>query len=355
MRGANTRSGGKHRHSYDPVEQCVRALVDEVVASAAAEEAQSRKAQREANRETREQARKQALVNKQEAQRKNLRHIHDEAIAKRLAAGQCFVRLKMRPLTMVRTDCAAPKRKRAHMRTTSWVFCSECDAWRNPVELLSPAQLESGERHVPHCAHHCAMVGKACPPEPHEPFKRWRIAPPPPPPPPPPRPPSPSLSALDAVTDGPPWTRTLATRCLLPPPADAAASITAAVARAAEAQWLAESPRDRVERQAEHARKHPLGMIDEVFYKHLRDHNVEAGEARDELLKRKRLIHNGKSSAYELPAMGNPILGSSGDVANRAPPPDGEEPLSWLRDPWGTYLKTRPIARSGLVEALSAF
>ena len=105
-----------------------------------------------------------------------------------------------------------------------------------------------------------------------------------------------------------------------------------------------ETPLECAQRQKAHSHKDVLAMNDEVFYKHLRDHNVEPEEAFEEVLKRKRLIHAGKSDAYEPPQKG-------------ATPPGNDEAdvyAPWIHNPWQTYLKHRAVANSVIVEALAS-
>ena len=105
-----------------------------------------------------------------------------------------------------------------------------------------------------------------------------------------------------------------------------------------------------------------LAMGDDVFYKHLRDHNVEPDEAFEEVLKRKQLIYAGESDAYKPPEIGHLILG----LLDGAPVPDPAPPLvirsrdeadiyaPWILNPWQTYLDQKGMANSGVVQAMQA-
>ena len=82
------------------------------------------------------------------------------------------------------------------------------------------------------------------------------------------------------------------------------------------------------------------------------------------MYKRKCCIRAGHSGKYEPPKSVKSTLGllDGVPVPNPAPPPEadaprpnGDEPLAWLQNPWGAYLKTRVVAKSGLVEALAEF
>jgi hypothetical protein len=93
-------------------------------------------------------------------------------------------------------------------------------------------------------------------------------------------------------------------------------------------------------------------MNDVVFYKHMRDHNLEPEEAHAEVLARKRLIHAGCGSTYEAPDMGHLVLG----LLNGEPIPDHLLPPAEVGDgPWQAYLHERPLLKAGLVAALEAF
>ena len=150
-----------------------------------------------------------------------------------------------------------------------------------------------------------------------------------------------------------------------PPKPDAAVAAAAAIAKAMEAEWERESPLKRAQRQKAHGHKSVLGMSDGVFYKHLRDHNLEAHEAQEEVHKRKWLIREGRSDAYKTPEIGNLVLGLLNGVPLADPaPPEGNTDhqydeddvyAPWIHNPWDTYLKSRLVANSGLAQALVAF
>ena len=160
----STRSGGNHRHSYDPVAVYLRELLDAFVKEENAKRIAKNKEREEEGRIARARFRDERF----EEERKKRARFDAEVINKLLAVGQCAVRLKMRPLSMRRNDFMPLKRRRAYMRTTCWVFCKQCEAegqrpWHNPVEFLTPEELARGERPIPTCRHHCAKVGKAKP------------------------------------------------------------------------------------------------------------------------------------------------------------------------------------------------
>ena len=327
-----TRSGGKHRHSYDPVAVYLRELLDAFVKTENAKRIAANKAREEAGRVARAQFREERNAKEREKERR----FNGKVIAKLLDMGQCGVRLKMRPLSMTRNDFMPQKRKRAHMRTTSWVFCKTCDAkgcdgWHRPFELLTPEELANGERLVPQCVHHCARVGKVplCITVP-ESYKRARYAcdvhdvPLVPSPPPAPPPPNLDDSLVSLIRD--PWR---------PPPAvgakpkpNAAAAAAAHIAAASEVEWKGETPLEHAQRQKAHGYKVVLGMSDEIFYKHLRDNVIDPKAAQAEVYKRKCCIRAGHSGKYEPPKSVKPTLGLLDGVAvpNPAPPPEANAP-----------------------------
>ena len=147
----------------------------------------------------------------------------------------------------------------------------------------------------------------------------WWTCPAPPAPPPPPPPP--------AAADVPKCQRNLTDK---PPTPDFVLTSTNAVCYDSERDYNLESPLKRALRQKAHCHKHVRAMNDVVFYKHLRDHNLEPEEAHAEVLRRKRLIHAGQSGAYEPPEMGHLVLGllHGQPVADPVPPPPPTNP--WM-------------------------
>jgi hypothetical protein len=126
------------------------------------------------------------------------------------------------------------------------------------------------------------------------------------------------------------------------------------VAELAEAEWAAESRQERSARQKEHGCKSLLGMTDDIFYKHLRDNVLEPAEAREELQRRKRCIHNGQGATYGPPEGLHPTFGlmeeeeegDDGDAPRAtAPPASPHDPADvyadWLRSPWEHYLQQK--------------
>jgi len=121
------------------------------------------------------------------------------------------------------------------------------------------------------------------------------------------------------------------------------------VAERAEAEWAAESRQERSARQKEHGCKSLLGMTDEVFYKHLRDNVLEPAEARAELERRKRCIHNGQGATYGPPEGLHPTFGLAEEEEEGQPPPappssptdPADVYADWLRSPWEHYLQQK--------------
>ena len=263
-----------------------------------------------------------------------LRRKDAEVVEKLLEMGRCPVRLKLRPLfPYVRNDFMPLKKKRKAMHGTSWAFCKECDAategrdgWHKPFRIHMPEELDGGCRHVPWCVHNgrpeCNGEGLAYrlledllplteylpdPPdanlyhklmtkEPRLMLPRLgaRVVAP-----------SPSPALLEpAMPDEPPppppptFPKCQRKLCEQPPTPDHVLTSTNRVCKVSERDYNAETPLRRALRQKVHSHKSVLGMNDVIFYKHLRDHNLEPEEAHAEVLKRKRLIHAGHGSSY---------------------------------------------------------
>ena len=372
----STRSGGVHQPSS--VSLLVSRSIANVKKCFKAEHAKAKRAQVSAKRTEEEQKRQQRFVEKCA----KLRRLDAEVIEKLLERGKCTMRFKMRGAhQLVRNDWASLEDKRESMRGTSWVFCKACDdygtdAWHNPSKLLSPEELLGGHRHQPCCTHNGARweggrVSLTCPELRRVPRKLPRpeywgsacdvslvVSPPPPP----------EVPDADGSLQrvDPSFPKCLRNLCAKLPTPDAALAAAAMVSQASEHVYNQETPLECAQRQKAHSHKDVLAMNDEVFYKHLRDHNVEPEEAFQEVLKRKRLIHAGKSDAYEPPQMGHLILGllNGVPVPDPAPPegkgatPPGNDEADvyapWIHNPWQTYLKHRAVANSVIVEALAS-
>ena len=358
-----TRSGGVHQPS------AVSLLVSLAIANVKKRfKAEHAKAKRE------EKAVKQAETDRQRhererEQRAKRRRKDAEVVEKLLDMGQCAVRFKLHGARqMVRrdgVDRAKWLKRRESMKRTSWVLCKACDdegrhAWRNPFQFYAPNELDTGHRHVPCCRYHsvycpsvhelrkgptlrdvcvlprdgcCALDVPLAPPT---------LPPPPEPPEPPAEPPA-----------EPPPTFPICQRklCTMPPTPDHVLTSTNVVCKVSERDYNLETPLKRALRQKAHCQKDVLGMNDIVFYKHMRDHNLEPEEAHAEVLRRKRLIHTGRGSTYEPPEMGHLVLG----LLDGEPIPDSMLPPRVGANPWQTYLAQRFIDNTGLVPALEAF
>ena len=308
-----TRSGGVVKPS------AVSALVSNAIANVVKRlKAERLKAKKETDA-ARAAERLRHLQRRDVVQLAALRRKDAEAVEKLLEVGACPVRLKLRPLfPYVRNDFASPEEKREAMRSTSWAFCAQCDA----------ATEGRDGWHAARCAHRChAPPSPLLPPEPADALDE----PPPPPPP-----------------TFPKCQRKL---CTKPPTPDHVLTSTNVVCEVSEHDYNLESPLKRALRQKAHSHKHALGMNDVVFYKHMRDHNLEPEEAHAEVLRRKRLIHAGCSSTYEPPEMGHLVLG----LLNGVPVDDPTPPPPSRLNPWQTYVQQRELDKSGIVEALRAF
>jgi len=361
-----TRSGGARRQP-SPVSRLVSSAISNVKKRLKAERAKAVLAKkREAEQKRRER--------KLEARAK-LRLRDAEVVGKLLAMGKCAVRFKMcGAFQLVRDDLAPIKERRESMRETSWVFCKACDdlgchAWHNPRAFCTVKQLDSGRRHKPFCVHNGArpasedvrlgMTPRQLKIQPRLAYSTLDVplvAPPPSPPPPPAEPDGP-------LRRDPTFPACLRHTCTRDPVIrDAALDAARRVADASEDAYNQESPLERALRQKAHYRKDVLAMGDDVFYKHLRDHNMEPDEAFEEVLKRKQLIYAGESDAYKPPEIGHLILG----LLDGAPVPDPAPPLvirsrdeadiyaPWILNPWQTYLDQKGMANSGVVQAMQA-
>lgn len=365
MARTGTRSGGAFQPS--PVSRLVSSAISNVKKRLKAQRLKTERAKKQEAERRRWERELQA--------RAKLRLKDAEVVDKLLAMGKCTVRFKMRgAVQLVRSDWAPIKERRESMRETSWVFCNACDdlgchAWHNPRAFYSVKQLDSGRRHVPFCVHNGARpasevvrIGMT--------FRLLKILPrfaysalevrlhaSPPPPPPPPTAPG-GLLRRDLTF--PACLRHAHAKDPAVIVRDAALHAARTVADASEDEYTKESPLERALRQKAHCHKDALAMGDDIFYKHLRDHNVEPDEAFEEVLKRKRLIYAGMSDAYEPPDIGHLILG----LLDGVPVPDPAASLvilaqdeadvfaSWIRNPWQTYLDQRSVAKSGVVQAM---
>ena len=367
MARTGTRSGGARQPS--PVSRLVSSAISNVKKRFKAERLKAERAKKQKADQKRRERELQA--------RAKLRLQDAEVVDKLLAMGTCAVRFKLRgAVQLVRKDWAPIKERRESMRGTSWVFCSACDdlgchAWHNPRAFCSVKQLDSGRRHVPFCVHHGARPASAddrigmtfrqlkiTPRFAYSALEVPLVASPPSPPPPPAEP----KRLLRRDLTFPACLRHTCTKDRASIVHDAALDAARRVADASEDEYAQESPLERALRQKAHYRKNVLAMGDDIFYKHLRDHNVEPDEAFEEVLKRKRLIHAGKSDAYEPPEIGHLILG----LLDGVPVPDPAPPLviaardesdvyaPWVLNPWQTYLDQKSMANSGVVQAMQA-
>lgn len=103
-----------------------------------------------------------AAAKAQHAAEARVRHRRADARAadKLLAEGRCHVRLRVRSLKTFanrQTDPHTNKQKRAAMRKTCWVWCSDNEQWHNPVRFFGPEELAAGARHAPQSV----LVGNA--------------------------------------------------------------------------------------------------------------------------------------------------------------------------------------------------
>jgi hypothetical protein len=379
----STRSGGVRPPS--PVSLLVSLAIANVKKRFKAEHAKVKRAEK-ATKKMESDIRRHERQNEELAK---LRRKDAEVVKKLLDVGRCGVRLKLRSLfPYVRNDFMPLEEKREAMRTTSWVFCKECDAategcdgWRRPFGIRTPEDLEGSCRHVPYCVHNGARPGrKGAPfafrdletllppteylPDPpdanlyHKLLKKESrlmlprlgcsgvVAPSPPPL------LLPEPAMLDEPLPPPPPTFPKCQRklCQQPPTPDHALTSTNVVCKVSERDYNLETPLKRALRQKAHSHKNVLGMNDVIFYKHMRDHNLEPAEAHAEVLNRKRLVHAGRGSTYEAPEMGHLVLGllNGVPVEDPCPPPP-------LPNPWQAHLKQHPVAKAGLVAALEAF
>lgn len=368
MARTNTRSGGAHQPL--PVSRLVSSAISNVKKRLKAERL---KAERAKKQEAERKRKERELQN-----RAKLRLEDAEVVKKLLAAGKCAVRFKMRgALQLVRDDRIPIKERRESMRETSWVFCTACDdlgchAWHNPRTFCSVEQLDRGRRHVPFCVHNGACAASAdvrigmtlrklkiLPRFAYSALEVPLLASPPPPPPPPTEP-------VRLLRRDPTFPAYLRHHTCPRDPAlivrDAALDAARKVADASEAEYAQELPLERALRQKAHYRKNVLAMGDDVFYKHLRDHNVEPDEAFEEVLKRKRLIYAGTSDVYEPPEMGHLVLGLLDGVPVPDPAPslviaardEADVYAPWIQNPWQTYLDQKTVANSGVVQAMQA-
>ena len=360
-----TRSGGGRQPS--PVTQLVSSAISNVKRRLKTERTQAVLAKKQA-------AKRRRWVRDLKTRAK-LRCEDAETVGKLLAIGKCSVRFKMRgAFQLVRDDGTPLKEKRESMRETSWVFCAACDdvgchAWYNPRAFCSVKQMVSGRRHKPFCVHNGArpasenvrvgMTFRLLKTQPRFAYSALDVplvASPPSPPPPPAEP-------VGPLRSDPTFPTCLRHTCARDPAIrDATLDAARKIADASEDAYSREAPLERALRQKEHCRKNVLAMGDDVFYKHLRDHNVEPAEAFGEVLKRKRLIYAGESDAYEPPEMGHLILGLLDGVPVPDPAPslvirsrnEADVYAPWILNPWQTYLDHKEMANSGVVQAMQA-
>jgi len=356
-----TRSGGVRQPS--PVSLLVSLAIANVKKRFKAEHAAAKRAEKVAKQAESEHQRNERDVE----QRAKLRRKDAEVVEQLLEMGQCAVRFKLHGARqMVRrdgVDRAKWLKRRESMKRTSWVLCKACDdegrqAWRNPFQFYAPNELDIGHRHVPCCRYHsvyCPSVDElrkgptlrdvcVLPRDGYCALDVPLVPPTPPPPEPPVPPPEPPPSQPPTF---PMCQRKL---CTMPPTPDHVLASTNVVCKVAERDYNREAPLQRALRQKAHCKKDVLGMNDIVFYKHMRDHNLEPEEAHAEVLARKRLIHTGCGSTYEPPEMGHLVLG----LLDGEPIPDHLLPPMVADNPWQTFLDQRRMDRAGLVAALEA-
>jgi len=164
VREASLKAGARDRH--DP----------EVKAAAAAGRAAAKK-EKQAKKAAAEAAKETNLAAQRAKRAATMKKRRGRAVAKRLKAGTCSVRLRMRavppgepdpwrkPLAMLRWFWLRNANQRSEMRSTCWVWCAQTEKWCNPHEFFSPSAQLRGERHVPRCV----FVGSVPPP-------RWPAA-----------------------------------------------------------------------------------------------------------------------------------------------------------------------------------
>ena len=165
VREASLKAGARDRH--DP----------EVKAAAAAKKAAAKK-EKQAKKAVAEAAKATTKAEQRAKRADAMKRRRGRGVAKRLKAGTCGVRLRMRavppgepdtwrkPLPMLRWFWLRNAEQRSEMRSTCWVWCPQAEKWRNPHEFFSPSAQLRGERHVPRCV----FVGSVPPPP------RWPAA-----------------------------------------------------------------------------------------------------------------------------------------------------------------------------------
>lgn len=365
-----TRSGGVVKPS------AVSALVSNAIANVVKRlKAERLKAKKEAD-VVKAAERLKHLQRRDVVQLAALRRKDAEAVEKLLKVGACPVRLKLRPLfPYVRNDLASLKKKRAAMHSTTWVFCKECDAategrdgWHKPFGSVpwcvhNGRPERNGEPFAYRFLEDLLPLTEYLPDPPddnlyHKLVKKESrlmlprlgcsgvVAPSPPPP-----PPEPAMPDEPPPPPPPTFPKCQRKLCEQPPTPDHVLTSANRVCKVSERDYNLETPLRRALRQKAHSHKHVLGMNDVIFYKHMRDHNLEPEEAHAEVLRRKRLIHAGCSSTYEPPEMGHLVLG----LLNGVPVDDPTPPPPSPPNPWQTYVQQRALDKSGIVEALTAF
>ena len=339
-----TRSGGVHRPS--PVSLLVSLAISNVKKRFKAEHAKAKREERHA---------------RENEKRANRRRMDAEMVEKLLNAEQCAVRFKMHgAFPMVRRDAVDRDKwlkRHESMKCTSWVFCKACDdegrdAWHAPLRFYDPKELDAGRRHKPCCVHNRARptIAEERPSPtsrdvcvlPRDGYCALNVPLVPLSPTPPPTPPDLPEPPPERLPTFPRCQRKL---CTIPPTPDHVLVSVDTVCRVSERDYNTETPFNRALRQKMHYQKDVLGMNDIIFYKHMRDHNLEPEEAHAEVLRRKRLIHTGCGSTYEPPEMGHLVLG----LLDGKPIPDSMLPPKVVVNPWHTFLVKR------LVVALEAF
>jgi hypothetical protein len=359
----STRSGGVRKPS--PVSLLVSLAIANVKKRFKAEHAAAKRAEKAAKQAESEHQRHA----RENAGRAKLRRKDAEVVEKLLEMGQCCVRFKLRGARqMVRcdgVDRAKWLNRHESIKHTTWAFCKACDdegrhAWHTPFRLYEPDELDAGCRHVPGCVH----TGVRCPTVdelrnrptlrdvrvlPRDSYCALDVPLAPPSPPPPPETPERPEQPPPPRPTFPKCQRNLTDK---PPTPDYVLTASNVVCSDSERNYNLETPLKRALRQRAHSHKDVRGMNDVVFYKHMRDHNLEPEEAHAEVLARKRLIHAGRGSTYEAPDMGHLVFG----LLDGEPIPDHLLPPEAVGDgPWQAYLNERPLDKAGLVQALEAF
>lgn len=332
-RAASAAAGARNRHT--PVAKVVAKIMKGVIQHFKEERIKAEKAAKAA-KDAQQDADADAFIVERYAKQ---REKDAKSIDALLKQERCAVRLRLRPPEPTEEACAWLAKSRWN-RLAPFRFAI------NATSLLESAVVKRRRRRREHDKWAMRKVLPA--------LLRKADAPPPPPP-------VHDVLAADAAEDAARSHVSLQAKWV-PPPLSAEAIGPAArkldfvvlatnhVAELAEAEWAAESRQERSVRQKEHGCKSLLGMTDEVFYKHLRDNVLEPAEARAELERRKRCIHNGQGATYGPPEGLHPQFGlmeeeEGGQPPPPAPPSSPTDPTDvyadWLRSPWEHYLQQK--------------